>query len=117
VVAGDGSAVVSFAAPGDIDLSGVVNVFDLVGINASGTYGTGQTADWNDGDMNYDGVTNVFDLVTVNGGGAYNQGNYFPAAPNVAGGVAAVPEPTALLGVAIAGLATGSMVRRRRPQA
>jgi autotransporter-associated beta strand protein len=117
VVAGDGSAVVSFAAPGDIDLSGAVNVFDLVGINASGTYGTGQTADWNDGDMNYDGVTNVFDLVTVNGGGAYNQGNYFPAAPTVAGGVAAVPEPTALLGVAIAGLATGSMVRRRRPQA
>ncbi|MFM1902935.1 MAG: hypothetical protein RLZZ440_835 [Planctomycetota bacterium] len=114
VVAGDGSAVVSFAAPGDIDLSGAVNVFDLVGINASGTYGTGQTADWNDGDMNYDGVTNVFDLVTINGGGAYNQGNYFPAAPTATGGVAAVPEPTTLLGVAIAGLAAGGWARRRR---
>lgn len=115
VVAGDGSARVSFAAPGDIDLSGAVNVFDLVGINSSGTYGSGVAADWNDGDMNYDGVTNVFDLVAINGGGAYNQGNYFPAAPTATGSLSAVPEPTAVLGWALFGLGAGSLVRRRRP--
>jgi fibronectin-binding autotransporter adhesin len=114
VVQGDGSAKVSFAAPGDIDLSGAVNVFDLVGINSSGKYGNGQPSTWAAGDMNYDGVTNVFDLVAINGGGAYNQGNYFPAAPTATGNVAAVPEPAAFLPVAIAGLAAGLLARRQR---
>ena len=81
----------SFAAPGDTDLSGAVNVFDLVNINSSGKYGNASASNWADGDMNYDGVTNVFDLVAVNGGGAYNQGNYLPAPPPASGSVAAVP--------------------------
>ena len=91
VVAPDGSAQVSFAAPGDVDLNGQVNVFDLVSVNSSGKYGTGQSAVWNQGDFNYDGATNVFDLVGINTAAVYGQGNYFPAAG--AGGVAAVPEP------------------------
>ena len=54
VVAADGSAKVSFAASGDVDLSGAVNVFDLVSINSAGKYGTGMSAGWNEGDFNYD---------------------------------------------------------------
>ena len=112
VVRGDGSATVSFAAPGDTDLSGAVNVFDLVNINSSGKYGNASASNWADGDVNYDGVTNVFDLVAVNGGGAYNQGNYLPAPPPASGSVAAVPEPTLFLPWAAAGIATACLIRR-----
>ncbi|MFM1903441.1 MAG: hypothetical protein RLZZ440_1341, partial [Planctomycetota bacterium] len=114
VIAADGSARVSFAAPGDVDLTGQVNVFDLVTINGSGTYGTGAASVWSKGDFTYDGVTNVFDLVAVNTAGVYGQGGYFPAAAAV-GSPAAVPEPGAgllpLAALAAAGLAGG--LRRR----
>jgi len=117
VVAADGSARVSFAASGDVDLSGAVNVFDLVSINSSGRYGTGAASGWSQGDFNYDGVTNVFDLVSVNTAGVYGQGNYFPAGPaaGATGGVTAVPEPSAGLLTLAAAVATGVAVRRRRP--
>ena len=110
VVNGDGSSRVSFAASGDVDLNGQVNVFDLVSINSSGKYGTGTTAVWGQGDFNYDGVTNVFDLVSVNTAGVYGQGNYFPAV-GASGGVTAVPEPSAL-GLVAAGLGLAALVRR-----
>ena len=114
VVSGSGSAQLSFAAPGDVDLSGMVNVFDLVAINSSGTYGTGATSEWSKGDFNYDGATNVFDLVAVNTAGAYGQGNYFPASPTTTGVVTAVPEPGGSLLVSVAGVVAWLGDRRRR---
>jgi len=108
VVAGDGGVTVSFAAAGDVDLNGQVNVFDLVNINSSGTYGSGTASVWSQGDFNYDGVTNVFDLVGINTAAVYGQGNYFPAIPTVAGVVTAVPEPACLLPlVAVGSIAAG----------
>ena len=108
LVAEDGSARVSFAAPGDTNLNGQVDVFDLVSVNSGGRYGTGAAAVWSQGDFNYDRVTNVFDLVSINTAGAYGQGNYFPAAPAGAGTPTAVPEPAAsgllALGLTFAGL-------------
>ena len=114
VVNGDTSARVSYAASGDVDLSGAVNVFDLVSINSSGKYGTGGSSVWSQGDFNYDGATNVFDLVSVNTAGVYGQGNYFPAAPSAAGlgSVSAVPEPTAWL-LTACGLGCLAAIRRR----
>jgi fibronectin-binding autotransporter adhesin len=117
VMNGDGSGRVSFAAPGDTDLSGAVNVFDLVGINSSGKYGTGGVSNWSQGDFNYDGVTNVFDLVSVNTAGAYGQGNYFPTATSTSGSVYAVPEPYRFGPLATSVLAGGAWLRRRRPRA
>ena len=113
LVAGDGSARVSLAAPGDNDLNGSVNVFDLVSINSSGKYGTGTSSDWSQGDFNYDGVTNVFDLVNVNSAGAYGHGNYFPSAlPTGLGSVASVPEPTTWT-VLLATVGAAAAMRRR----
>ena len=119
VVASDGSARVSFAAPGDIDLSGQVNIFDLIGVDAAGKFGTTQPANWSQGDFNYDGVANIFDIIAVDSSGAYGTGNYFPAGPGISatGGVAAVPEPSVGLLTLAAVVATGLVVRRRRPLA
>lgn len=75
-VSDDGQATVGLAAPGDTNLDRQVNVFDLVRINSSGTYGTGNPAGWSQGDFDYDGVTNVFDLVSTNSGGTYGTGPY-----------------------------------------
>ena len=122
VVAADGSATVSFAASGDVNLNGQVDVFDLVSINSSGKYGTGSSSVWSQGDFNYDGVTNVFDLVAINTAGVYGRGNYFPAAPTGLGSVAAVPEPTGLwlaaaAALSVLGLRPGRPGSRRGAQA
>jgi autotransporter-associated beta strand protein len=116
VVNADGSAAVSFAAPGDVDLTGQVNVFDLLGIDTAGKYGSGLPSVWSEGDFNYDGITNVFDLLAIDAGGAYGGGNYFPASPGQAAPATAaiVPEPGSL--VAAAAAAAGlTRWRRRRP--
>ena len=111
---GDGSLTFAYAAAGDVDLSGQVNVFDLVGINSAGRYGTGTASVWSQGDFNYDGVTNVFDLVAVNTSAVYGQGNYYPAsAPLGAGGFAPVPEPAGLF-MAVVGLMFASLRNHRR---
>ena len=113
VVGNDGGVRVSYAAFGDTDLNGATDVFDLVAINSSGTYGTGIASSWSQGDFNYDHVTNVFDLVSVNSGGAYGAGNYFPTAatPPV---LTAVPEPRSLVWLAAAGLALAGIGGRSR---
>jgi autotransporter-associated beta strand protein len=114
VVAGDGSARVSFAAPGDVDLSGTVDVFDLVSVNGSGTFANGIPSMWSRGDFNYDGLTDVFDLVSVNTAGVYGRGNYFPA-PALASGIGntiAVPEPGGWALIAI-GAAAAARLRGR----
>jgi endonuclease/exonuclease/phosphatase family metal-dependent hydrolase len=87
--------------PGDANLDGKVDVFDLVQVNTAGKYGTGAAATWAEGDFNGDGVTSVFDLVAVNVGGAYGQGAMQAAAASPT----AVPEPGLSGLLAVAGLA------------
>ena len=108
----DGSTTVSYAAAGDVDLSGAVDVFDLVSVNGVGAYGTGAASIWQAGDFNYDLVTNVFDLVAVNTGGVYGRGGYWPAAPSASLTATMVPEPTLGAGAAMALVAVGWTVAR-----
>lgn len=100
-VGSDGSALLAFAAPGDVNLDGVVNTLDLVAMTAAGKFGTNAAAVWTDGDFNYDGVVNSLDLVAIGGSGAWGIGNYLPlpATP------IPVPEPAGLA-FALAGFST-----------
>ena len=91
----DGTARVSFAAAGDTNLDGQVNVFDLVGIVSAARYGSGAGANWSQGDFNYDGLTDVFDLVGIATSGTYGNGTYLTFGTTLGAdvGVAVVPEP------------------------
>ena len=122
-VAGDGSAKVSFAAPGDTNLDGLVNFTDIQAIINGGRYGQpGTTGVWAVGDFNYDGLVNFTDIQALLNAGAYGQPSYFPAGPVGglsfggdefsslgSGTIAAVPEPS-VMGIAmlaVAALAAG----------
>jgi hypothetical protein len=104
-VAGNGTAKVSFAAPGDTNLDGLVNFSDIQAIISGGRYGQPVTTGvWNVGDFNYDGRVNFTDIQGLITAGRYGQASYFPAAPTSGlslgggsglgtGSIAAVPEP------------------------
>ncbi|NBW95775.1 MAG: hypothetical protein EBR28_03350 [Planctomycetia bacterium] len=121
---GDGSVTFGFAAEGDTNLDGMVDVSDLQNILASGKYGSGVPAAWADGDFNFDGVVDVSDLQDILASGLYGQGGYNDAPlvrlAMVAGGglvgtgtIAAVPEPSTW-GLAAAGVLILMMRRRSR---
>jgi hypothetical protein len=108
----DGSITVAYAAPGDVNLDGEVDIFDMVDVTSSGAYGVGTASVWSQGDFDYNGVTNIFDLVLVSGAGMYGAGNYLPE-PALALNAAAVPEPSLEMLVLAA---AGWLARRgRRP--
>jgi fibronectin-binding autotransporter adhesin len=118
-VAGNGTAKVSFAAPGDTNLDGLVNFSDIQGIISGGRYGqSGTTGVWAVGDFNYDGLVNFTDIQGMLNAGRYGQASYFPAAPSGTslgglGGVVAVPEPGTTAAVLMAAVVAGLMLRRR----
>jgi hypothetical protein len=89
---------------GDADLNGEFNSSDLVAVLASGTYEANVDSVWSTGDFNGDGRTNSGDLVAALADGGYESG------PRAA--VAAVPEPSSLVLLAL-GLLTAWIQRRR----
>ena len=82
VVHPDGRLTVGFAATGDANLDGTVNIFDVSAIAASNKYNTGAKGSWFEGDFNYDGVINVFDVSDLLGTSLYNTGAYAPNFPD-----------------------------------
>ena len=81
---------------GDSNLDGEFNSGDLVEVFQAGRYETGIAANWSQGDWNGDGVFDSGDFVNGFQGGGYEQG------PR--GVVRAVPEPSGVLIVALAGI-------------
>jgi hypothetical protein len=79
-----GSFTVGFAAPGDGNLDGLVDIQDVAALLTSNKYDSGLPADWSEGDINHDGVVDVTDLTELLGAGLYNAGSYLPAAQSAA---------------------------------
>ena len=78
LVQDDGSILVGFAAPGDLDLDGFVDIADIAAMLSSGLFDTGKPAAWWEGDVNYDGVVDSLDLVETLAGGLFDAGGYRP---------------------------------------
>jgi rhamnogalacturonan endolyase len=73
----EGVLTIGWAAPGDANLDGVVNVFDLASVLARGAYGgSGGGAAWADGDFNYDGRVSLLDLVQISSSSLMNAPGY-----------------------------------------
>lgn len=107
----DGSVTVAYAAPGDTNLDWVVDVLDATNFVSSGKFGTGAAATWAEGDFNYDGVVDVLDAADFATSGLYNAPSYNAVTASGAP-LAAVPEPSACVGVGIAGLVFARRLRR-----
>jgi hypothetical protein len=112
VANGDGSLTVSYAAPGDTNVDGTVDILDAANFAAGGKFDAGTAATWMQGDFTYDGVVDILDAADFMSTGLFDAGPYGPQA--AAGGVVAVPEPAlGLAGLMAAGLAVGCRGRAR----
>jgi|688.fasta_scaffold15468_5 autotransporter-associated beta strand protein len=79
-LAGDGGALtIGFAAIGDVNLDGVVDVLDIADIVSAGRYDTASPASWAEGDSNYDGVVDILDVAALLASGHFDRGRYGPA--------------------------------------
>ena len=111
---GDGSVSFGFAAPGDTNIDGTVDILDAANFLAGGKFDSSAPASWNEGDFGYDGVVDILDAADFLSTGLFDAGPYIPAtAAGVAPGVAAVPEP-ALSVVAVAAAVALACGRRRQ---
>ena len=101
-------ALIMYTYAGDANLDGFISGDDYSAIDfASGTPGA---SGWVNGDFNWDGIISGDDYSAID----FNivaQGAPFPVNAAVAGGIAAVPEPST---ATVLGAAAVAMVRRRR---
>ena len=111
--AGDGTLLVSYAAAGDSNLDGLVDLLDAANVLAAGLYDSSSQAVWSEGDFNYDLSVDILDVADLLSTGLFDQGLY--ATQAAAGGVAVVPEPTIAIGLGlIAWLGALAGLRPRR---
>jgi autotransporter-associated beta strand protein len=110
---GDGSLLVGYAAAGDSNVDGVVDILDAAGFLAGGRFDNWSAAVWSEGDFNYDGIVDMLDVADFVSVNLFDRGPYVgtgAAAP----GVAAVPEPGSFSWLTLAGAA--AIVAWRRPR-
>ncbi len=110
---GTGALSVAFAAPGDTNIDGQIDILDVANFLGGGKYDSGEPAVWSQGDFGYDGMVDILDVADFLGTGLFDAGSYLPA-PAGAGAIAAVPEPASTKAAGIASLAVAWRLARRR---
>ena len=78
----DGSLTVGFAATGDGNLDGLVDILDVSLVLASSRFNTSDPASWSDGDYNYDGIFDILDVSDLLGTSLFNAGTYAADLPD-----------------------------------
>ena len=76
VVNDDGSLICGFAASGDTNLDGMVDVLDVSSMLTSGKFNTSDSAAWSEGDFNYDRIIDILDISEMLGASLFNLGPY-----------------------------------------
>jgi len=102
---GDGSFAIAYAAPGDTNLDGTVDILDAADFMLGATSGAARAGRWSSGDFNYDGSVDVLDIGEFVSTGLFDTGAYLGSASipaSAPGPVSAVPEPTAPIMVLVA---------------
>ena len=110
---GDGSYLVAYAAPGDINLDGWLDILDASNFFTSGRFNTGLTGQWSEGDFNYDAVVDTLDVVDFLSTGLFDTGSYLSASPTAFEAIA-VPEPASAGALVAAAAAWVTRFCRRR---
>ena len=99
-----------YAAPGDTNLDGVVDLIDAANILSGAKFDTNQASSWIQGDFNYDGLVDLLDIAAFNATNLYDAGPYNSptalAAP-------AIPEPSSYAIAAIAGVGLAFLMMKR----
>jgi hypothetical protein len=120
---GDGSFRFGFAAAGDLDMNGLVDLDDVIAFVGGGLYDTGSPAVWAQGDYDYNGIVDLDDVIAFVGGGLYDKGPYNQPEGGMSlmgfggdtalmgGGFAAVPEPATWVLVAVGALCVAAWRR------
>jgi autotransporter-associated beta strand protein len=73
---GDGTLTVAFAAAGDTNMDGTVDLLDSANVVTSGRFDTGTTASWSDGDFTHDGFVDMLDLSEFISSDLLDRGGY-----------------------------------------
>jgi autotransporter-associated beta strand protein len=107
---GAGGLTFGYAASGDTNLDGGIDILDMAAFMSAGKYESGLAAIWAEGDFNYDGLVDLLDAADFLSTGLFDAGGYNAAS----GSIVAVPEPQPL---AWLGIAAGLAMLLARPQA
>ncbi|MBU6308166.1 MAG: autotransporter-associated beta strand repeat-containing protein [Planctomycetes bacterium] len=112
---GDGSFTISFAAAGDSNIDGLVDVLDAANFLAGARFDTGLDADWSQGDFTADGLVDILDAADFVSTALFDTGDYVPGPAGMAQApLAVVPEPTSLAWLAcVAAAVAGCRISRR----
>lgn len=92
---GDGGFSIAYAAPGDTNVDGMVDILDAGNFMTGALSGSAPVGGWASGDFNYDGVVDILDIGEFVGTGLFDAGDYLAgtSARSAGEAVAAVPEP------------------------
>ena len=71
-----GRATVAYAAPGDTNLDGIVDVLDIANLVMNADPSSSADVGWMTGDFNYDGNMDLLDISSFLSSGLFNQGSY-----------------------------------------
>jgi len=75
-----GQVTIAYAAPGDTNLDGVVDVIDVANLVVSFGGSGASDVGWSGGDFNYDGLVDQLDLSDFLSAGVFDRGEYLSAA-------------------------------------
>ena len=73
-----GAVTVTYAAAGDTDLDGMIDVLDAANVLAGGRFDSGEETSWGEGDFNHDRLADVLDVAEFLATGLFDAGPYRP---------------------------------------